>query len=361
MSGLAGAIFIIVFCGVPALAQKHPSPELFDAVEHDRIEQVKSLLAQNVKINAVDQYYGTLIHRAVASRSMNSLKLLLSFGADVNLRNKEGRTPLMAASTPQLIELLLAAGADINAKDNEGKTALMGAAYSGELTVVKSLLRNKADPEIKTPDGKTALDMAIARKLKHTQAVLRGEISLEPKCASPIISERTLMLAKLRDRQGRDLLDGQGRQLQVKAEAVFTLTGMHNSYSFNGNLEISVSDEERRKMTKLLGRDWADLPSRFFLKSAIAEFPKEPEPQKIVSSSHFDLDLHKLTAPEKDSDSGLMLVVEPVRLKIKRNPDSLSELIWRQVLTMYAGRGWSKHRRIDDFINCLEFDYDFSK
>jgi uncharacterized protein len=360
MRGLAGAVFIIVFFVVHASAQKHPSPELFDAVEHDRIEQVKSFLAQNVKINAIDQNNGTLIHRAVASRSMDSLKLLLSLGADVNLRNKEGRTPLMAASTPQLIELLLAAGADINAKDNEGKTALMGAAYSGEITVVKCLLRNKADPEIRTPDGKTALDLAIARKLKNTQAVLRGEISLEPKCAKTLVSELTLISAKLRDRQGRDLLDGQGRQLQVKAKAVFTLTGMHNSYSFNGNLEISVSDEERRKMTNLLGRDWADLPSIFFLKSAVAEFPKEPEPQKIVSSSHFDLEFPKLTVPEKDGGSGLMLVVEPARFKITRNPDSLSELIWRQVLTIHVGRGWSKHRRIDDFINCLEFDYDFS-
>lgn len=213
MRSLAGTFLILVLCVISALAQKHPSPELFSAVEHDRSEQVKSLLAQNVKINAVDQYYGTLIHRAVASRAVNSLKLLLSLGADVNLRNKEGRTPLMAASTPQFIELLLAAGADINAKDNEGKTALMRAADSGELTVVKCLLRNKADLTIKAPDGKTALDMAIARKLKNTQAVLRGEVTLEPKCAALLVSERTVMSAKLRDGQGRDLLDGQGRGL----------------------------------------------------------------------------------------------------------------------------------------------------
>jgi ankyrin repeat protein len=57
------------------------------------------------------------------------VKALIARGADVNLKNHRGTTPLMTAvmsrgSTVENVKLLLAAGADANARDNEGKTAL---------------------------------------------------------------------------------------------------------------------------------------------------------------------------------------------------------------------------------------------
>ena len=100
MRSLAGAIFIIVFCVVPALAQKHPSPELFDAVEHDRIEQVKSFLAQNVKINAVDQGRGTLIHRAVAIISFITENFSRQFNGSISNRTNQTRNHVIPDEPP---------------------------------------------------------------------------------------------------------------------------------------------------------------------------------------------------------------------------------------------------------------------
>jgi ankyrin repeat protein len=56
-----------------------------------------------------------------------SIKLLISHGADVNLKDNKGRTALMHAAAGKFVDaipLLLAANADLRAKDAEGKTAL---------------------------------------------------------------------------------------------------------------------------------------------------------------------------------------------------------------------------------------------
>ena len=55
--------------------------------------------------------------------------LLISKGADIEARDKNGRTPLFEAcssirSKKQICELLLSKGADVNARDNQGLTPL---------------------------------------------------------------------------------------------------------------------------------------------------------------------------------------------------------------------------------------------
>ncbi len=58
------------------------------------------------------------------------VKLLLEAGADVNFRNRDNETALIAAAQGGSIEatrLLIEAGADINGKNSTGETALMKA------------------------------------------------------------------------------------------------------------------------------------------------------------------------------------------------------------------------------------------
>jgi ankyrin repeat protein len=106
---------------------------------------IDRLLTKGAKINAQDNFGNTALFDAITNRRANSFKtskLLVDRGAKVNIANTIGQTPLMlAASLPDevnnnpkqsqtiqkirsdLIQLLIDNGADINAKDKNGKTA----------------------------------------------------------------------------------------------------------------------------------------------------------------------------------------------------------------------------------------------
>lgn len=69
--------------------------------------------------------------------------LLVEFGADVNLTNTEGVSPLSLAAERghcDIVRLLVQAGADIAMKDNRKEGSLTAAAKSGHLNVVAYLL-----------------------------------------------------------------------------------------------------------------------------------------------------------------------------------------------------------------------------
>ena len=103
---------------------------------------------------------------AVTSQDLMALAAMVDRGADVNVRNDAGQTPLMIAATQhgseKLIEQLVFQGADIRARDKNGMTALMHAAGKGEEQNAEQLLQLGVDPDIKDNSGKTLMDYAKA-------------------------------------------------------------------------------------------------------------------------------------------------------------------------------------------------------
>ncbi|MNY85739.1 Ankyrin repeat protein [compost metagenome] len=76
-----------------------------------------------------------------------------------------GWTALHIACNDGLIEVaneLLKDGADINARSDDGKTALIRAVIHKQENVVSFLLSQGADPYIKDKEGKTASDYKAA-------------------------------------------------------------------------------------------------------------------------------------------------------------------------------------------------------
>ena len=94
-------------------------------------KEIASFLdANGISVNARDRHGRTLLAHTAneASDVVTRTKKLLSLGADPNIADKGGVTPLMLAvdtqSTRNCVSLLLAAGADVHAKCAEGQTAL---------------------------------------------------------------------------------------------------------------------------------------------------------------------------------------------------------------------------------------------
>jgi ankyrin repeat protein len=103
-------------------------------------------------------YYGDL----------SDVKRLLAAGAQVDAREKNGITALMAACLEghrEIVGLLLANGAEVNAKTIDGETPLMYASIRGDCNIAAMLLTRGAAVNAKTREGKTAL--TFATRMKH--------------------------------------------------------------------------------------------------------------------------------------------------------------------------------------------------
>lgn len=155
---------------------EHPGQECFwldTTIKHKRIECLRLLVARHPSIVAkLCHMKSSLVY--AAKHSLECLAILLDHGANVNLRDYCGNTPIMfvaEADVPKIeaVRMLIEHGADINAQSNDGSTTLMGTAGCGYDDIVELLLSHGADPNILDKYGHTALDYAT-RELEDTAA-----------------------------------------------------------------------------------------------------------------------------------------------------------------------------------------------
>jgi ankyrin repeat protein len=95
---------------------------------------------------------------------LSEIHALLSKGNNPNVADKDGRSPLIIATSfgrLEMISALLQAGSNIDQQDNKGVTALMYAIRARRLDAAQLLLSAGAKTNIKNNAGDTALTMAI--------------------------------------------------------------------------------------------------------------------------------------------------------------------------------------------------------
>lgn len=140
-------------------------------------QTARFLIDKGADINAKDKQGMSVLAQAVSQIPYGSkpiVDLLLERGADPNLPDDKGETPLMvglrSSQSVELIEQLLEKGAEVNVKDKQGYTPLMLALKSPDfetserrieplLDIVRALLKRGARVGDKADDGETALSL----------------------------------------------------------------------------------------------------------------------------------------------------------------------------------------------------------
>ena len=165
------------------------STPLHSAAAGNDPAMLQALLEAGANVNARDSRDGTPLHAAASfSDNPTVLQALLEAGAGIQARDIDGRTPLHTVAifnynperardledeygepprtaayyeNPAVLQALLDAGADVEVKDDFGWTPLHAATvYNSNPAVITALLDAGANPKVKNNDGTTPLHYA---------------------------------------------------------------------------------------------------------------------------------------------------------------------------------------------------------
>ena len=134
---------------------------------------------------------------AARDGDLDEVRELIDAGADVNLAQADGTTPLLWAayhSYPEMVTALVEAGADPDAANQFGITPLLQASRYGATPVIRALLDGGATLESKHPEGETPL-MAAARAGSADAVSLLLERGSDPNAVESLWDQTALMWA----------------------------------------------------------------------------------------------------------------------------------------------------------------------
>lgn len=148
-------------------ADDDPGRAMLGAAEAGDAAEVERLLHSGADPNLNDKLGWTPLAIATNKDHPEVVKLLLDHGADVAYRDILGRQPLANVRSKEVAKMLLDRGADVNAKDNDGTTALIlssfldpdlhGPSADQAEAIIELLVENGADVTAADRNGVTSL------------------------------------------------------------------------------------------------------------------------------------------------------------------------------------------------------------
>ncbi|MFC7848763.1 ankyrin repeat domain-containing protein [Arthrobacter sp. NPDC057388] len=165
----------------PAEQQKLDQRLVLAAKAND-VALVAQLIRDGGNVNAKDSIQDSAFLYAGAEGFNGVLRLTLANGADVRSTNRYGGTALIPASEHghvETVRILIAAGVPVNHVNKLGWTAMQEAILLNnggprQQDVVRQLLDAGADPNIRDPQGRTALDNAERLGFTEIARLIRG-------------------------------------------------------------------------------------------------------------------------------------------------------------------------------------------
>ncbi|KAM1449438.1 hypothetical protein ACFXTO_008277 [Malus domestica] len=164
-SGNANLVSDLIDAGAVVNQRDSDSGSLLSlGVRSGNIDIVKVLIASSCEIgNSADE----VLHDAAAMNRVDLFEILYKTigGIDVNLVDKEGRTPIHIAAAHGHVEMLkfcISIGGNAEVTDCRGWSPLHWAAEKGHLGAAKCLLNCSNVKYAVTKDGRTAFDLAAA-------------------------------------------------------------------------------------------------------------------------------------------------------------------------------------------------------
>ena len=163
--GIASAILLLLAAAlpIPAAAQFQSEGYKFLEAVKDREGDVATDMLNKPGtqvVNTRDITSGdTGLHLVVQRRDVLWIRFLLQRGADPNIRNKKGITPLQLATAMGFtdgVEALIKGGANVNVGDQTGETPLIAAVHQRNPELVRVLLAQGADPDHNDNSGRSA-------------------------------------------------------------------------------------------------------------------------------------------------------------------------------------------------------------
>lgn len=160
---MAGLGAMALAFGVPAAAQNYSEGyEFLQAVKERDGTLATEMLRKpgTTVINARDVSSGeTGLHLVTRQRNVTWIRFLSQEGANPNIADKTGATPLMLATQlgfNEGAEALIKAGAQVDVSNSTGETPLITAVHNRNLELIEILLKAGADPDRTDNSGRSA-------------------------------------------------------------------------------------------------------------------------------------------------------------------------------------------------------------